>query len=183
MAKVAKQMTAAIFGLVGVVIGGVLSALLNYLLQRAQDRSRWKREDELKFEPERLALYRDFLNGIERAHSGQGLERERLSGTLSEMELLSSMAVYERALAAFGFVEKLHSGSWQDEAEELADVEDHMQELKYRFNRAVRKELGVTTDWKPTVLIHKGKPLGVPEDVEQLRELEKRSWWRRWFGE
>ncbi len=50
-----------------------------------------------------------------------------------------------------------------------------MQELIYRFNRAVRKELRVTTDWKPLVITHKGKLLGVPEDVEQLTKPEKGS--------
>lgn len=167
------------------VIGAVLSALLNYVLQSAQDRRRWEREDKLKFEPERLVLYRDFLNGMERTRPWDRSERERLSGILSEMELLSSRAVFERAHEAFTFAKELQS-AWSDEEGnhdpyDLAEAEEHLQDLIYRFNRAVRKELGVVTDWKPTVIIHKGKPLGVPEDVEQLRESEDRPWWRRWL--
>lgn len=177
--------TAAIFGIVGVVIGTVLSATLNFLLQRTQDRRRWEREDELKFEPERLALYRDFLNGMERSRPWDKSERERLSGILSEMELLSSRVVYERAYEAFEFSKRLQS-AWSDEKGDydpydLAEAEDHLQELSYRFNRAVRKELGVVTDWKPTVITHKGNKLGVPEDLEQLRASEVRSWWQGMF--
>lgn len=178
-------MTAATFGLVGVVIGAVLSALLNFLLQRSQDLRRWKREDELKFEPERLELYRDFLNGMERARSSGKSEDDKLSVMLSEMELLSSSAVYNRASEAFSFTRKLRS-AWLDDKHDhhdLLDAEDHLAELMYRFNRAVRKELGVVTSWKPTLLTHKGKLLGVPEDIEAFHETpETRPWWQRIFG-
>ncbi len=126
-------MTTAIFGLVGVVIGGVLSALLNYLLQSAQDRRRWEREDQLKFEPERLALYRNFLNGVESPRSWDESERERLSRILSEMELLSSKAVHERAWEVLRFAEKLHSGAWRDDEERYDPEEKSLRPASYRL--------------------------------------------------
>jgi len=63
-------MTTAIVGLVGVIVGSVLTALLNFYLQRAADRRRWEREDELQkhrweredrdgLRAERIGLYRD----------------------------------------------------------------------------------------------------------------------------
>lgn len=179
-------MTSAIFGFVGVVIGVVLSALLNFFLQRAQDIRRWNREDKRKFEPERLALYRDFLNLVEHTRPWDSAERERLSTILSEMELLGSLAVFRRAHEVFKFTEELDA-AWRDEKADhdpydLGESEEHLKDLIYRFNRSVRKELGVGTDWRPTVLIVDGEPKGLPEDLEQIQESEKPSWWRRMFG-
>lgn len=175
-------MSAAIFGLIGVVLGG----FLNGLLQRAQDKRRWKREDLLKFETERLTLYRDFLNEVERARFGDRFDYEKLWRLLSEMELLSSGAVFQRAYEAFqhaeGFYRELKNQDSEIDESDMADADEHQRELTYRFTRAVRKELGVTTDFKPTKVILHGNLVGTPEDVRELREREERPWWRRIFG-
>ncbi len=67
-------------------------AVLNYLLQGAQERGRWRREDRQKFEPERPALYRDFLNELERTRYLERFDQEKLGRFLTEMGLLGSRA-------------------------------------------------------------------------------------------
>lgn len=185
-------MSAAVFGLVGVVVGIVA----NFLIQRALDRRRWAREDGLKFEAERLALYRDFLGEAEMVRSLERFEREKLWRFVSEIELLGSKAVFGRAVAAFDFCETFWRFAHSDEETMIAvatsdgkefpldqdDLREQLDSLLYRFVRAARKELNVPTDHRPTVLRIKGRPVGVPEDIEELQEREKleaKPWWRR----
>lgn len=136
-------MTAAIFGLIGVVIGAVLSAVLNHELQRRQDVRRWKREDQTRYQSERLSLYRDFLNEVERTNSGAGLEREKLYRMLSEIELLGTYAIYKAAARLFQMAElwvETHQGT-DENSEETVEV--GIQAHIYEFVVAVRRDLGV----------------------------------------
>lgn len=189
-------MSAAVFGLVGVLVG----VIANFLVQRTQDRRKFAREDELKFESERLALYRDFLGEAEMVRSLERFEREKLWRFLSEIELLGSRAVFQRAVAAFDFCETFWRFAHSDEETMIAvatsdgkefpldrdDLREQLDSLLYRFVRAARKELGVPTDFRPTKVRIGGRISGVPEDVEEFQRLERleaRSWWRRAFHE
>jgi hypothetical protein len=196
-------MATAVVGIVGTILGVVVGSLLNFFLSAWQEKRRWKREDQSKFVQERLALYRDFLNEMEHVRLGERFERGLLERQMAVMEVLSSKEVLNRAGAAFWFADRF----WgvlcgdeeppthvEDEEEEefveppatADDIRQHFaEEHLYRFIRPVREELGVTTEFKPLVIRHKGEPLGTPEDVQEIKEREARAarpWWRRWFG-
>jgi hypothetical protein len=186
--------TIAVFSIVGVVVGG----LLNFFLQKWQEERRWKREDESRFAPERLSLYRDFVNEMERVRSGERFERELLWRQIAEMEVLSSRAAYSRAVESVQFAEENWAMLCGEEEPPVArdsdgeevpfdreDVREMLETRTYRFIRTVRNELGVSTDFRPLVITLKGKPLGTPEDIQEIedaKEQESRPWWRRMFG-
>jgi hypothetical protein len=93
--------TTAIANLVGVIIGSVLTALLNLYLQREADKRRWKREDELqqqqwkredqtRFQADRMRIYRDFLVEARRARNLEPtFDEERMQRMVGEIELIS----------------------------------------------------------------------------------------------
>jgi hypothetical protein len=178
-------------------------ASLAPFLQKRQEERRWKREDQSKYALERLALYRDFLDEMEHVRLGERFERGLLERQMAMMEVLSSKAVLQRALEAFEFAERYWGVLCGDEepptyvedeeGEEFVeppatsdDIRQAFSELfLYRFTRTVRKELGVTTEYRPVVIRYKSEPLGIPEDVQEIKEREAseaRPWWRRMFG-
>lgn len=156
-----------------VLAGVVLGMLLGFLSQWALDSRRLRRDDFHKFELERLALYRDLLDVVQRTPYAERFEGEKMRASPSRMELLSSRAVVEHAYEAFNFAEtvwKAAHGEIEVEypEEDVPDIEEHLLELTYRFTREIRRELGVTTKYRPTVLTHKGKrrPGGPPRVAE-----------------
>jgi hypothetical protein len=121
-----------------------------------------------------------------RAGSGKRFDREMLWRRISEMEVLSSRAVYACAVEAFEFAVRHHAVLRGEEEPPVArdsygeeipfdreDFREMMDVRLYRFIRTVRKELGVSTDFRPLVIIHKGKPLGTPEDIWEIEEIEQ----------
>ena len=82
-------MITAIVGLVGVIVGSVLTALLNFYLQKAAELRRWKREDVrqqqlweredyTRFQADRLHLYRDYLVEAQRVRNLEGFNEEKM---------------------------------------------------------------------------------------------------------
>lgn len=100
-------MTAAVFGLVGVVVGSVLTAWLNYWLQKQSDDRRWNREDRLRDYERRRQVYTDLLywsdeNSLHRRFlTDPGGARMALSSGFkeaqSEVELLAPPKVAQAA--------------------------------------------------------------------------------------
>ncbi len=155
-------MSAAVIALVGVVVGALLTALLNFFLQRTADERRWRREDEaqrlrwehedrIRFQAERLRLYRDFLVGAQRGleTGGEAFDADRMAPLLQEIELVGSAEVAETAAdvvihgsqahhADRRFRENRRPGSEAEEAM-LRFEESHRQ-----FVAAAKAELGIS---------------------------------------
>jgi len=96
-------MITAIVGLVGVIVGSVLTALLNFYLQKAAELRRWKREDErqqqlweredhTRFQADRLHLYRDFRVEVQRARNLERFTEAEMERMAAEIELISGPA-------------------------------------------------------------------------------------------
>ena len=81
-----REVTAQILsGLVIGVVVAVASAFVSHLLIRSRDwerweredevqRERWEREDRIRFQAERMGVYRDYLVGVQKALDTGGLE-------------------------------------------------------------------------------------------------------------
>jgi len=136
---------------------------------------------------------------MERVRLGERFERGMLLRQMSEMEVLSSRGVLSRAEEAFAFGERFwgvfrgdeeppsaHGSDGEGYPTDPDEFREHFADWHlHRFIRTVRKELGVTTEFKPWVICHKGEPLGIPEDVQEIKEREAseaRPWWSRMFG-
>ena len=132
-------MTAAIFGLVGVVIGAMLSALLNYLLQRSQDLRRFKREDEYRDYHERRQAYAEFIASTDLLFSGEDRssaawqEYRRCDGII---RIISPQAV-EIAADRVGYAAR---GAASGSASGVSNAEYGA--AKTGFFKAVREDLG-----------------------------------------
>jgi hypothetical protein len=149
-----SNMTTAIVGLVGVIIGSVLTALLNFYLQREADNRRWKREDEkqrqvwhredrTRFHAERLRLYRDFLVEARRVYELERLAEERMDQMAMEISLISSAKVSNLAYTLLMAVEKGYRLSHEKDAEpNLGVAMDTYWRLRDDFSSAARAELG-----------------------------------------
>jgi hypothetical protein len=148
-------MTTAIFGLVGVVVGAALTALLNYYLQRAADRRRWDREDALRREhweredraalrAERVNLYRAYVEQAHRVLDVEGFDRDKMRLMMYQIELLGSSDVTRWGVPIYFDAED----AWEEmntppsEGTGEADWHDLQHDL-YKFNQAVRAELGI----------------------------------------
>lgn len=70
-----RRLSTAVFTLIGVVIGSVLTGLVNFILQREADNRRWahedavrsgqwEREDRTRHHQERLSAYRNLLAAV-----------------------------------------------------------------------------------------------------------------------
>ncbi len=114
-------MNTALVGLGGVVLGVVLTSLLNFFLQKAADDRRWKREDEaqrerwrhedevqrerwrhedrIRYQVERLSVYRDFSLGARRTMNsgGEEFDADRMDPLFHEIELIGSDEVVSAA--------------------------------------------------------------------------------------
>lgn len=155
-------MTAAIFGLIGVVVGSTITALLNYWLQKSADERRWQREskvqqeqwereDKLRFQPERFQLYRDFMLEAERTYALERFDSEKLRTMIAEIELLEYMTLDEAAVSVEAIhvlvvAEELwaaHRRGWHDrDEEEVNAARGELERALRNFKRDARKELG-----------------------------------------
>ncbi len=158
-------MTAQILSglLIGVVVA-VASAFVSHLLIRSRDlerweregeaqRERWEREDRIRFQAERMGVYRDYLVGVQRAleTGGEEFDADRLAPMLQEIKLIASNEVAEAADALFtGGSYAHHAGRrFHENRGSGAKAEEAMLrfEESYRwFTNAARAELGISEE-------------------------------------
>jgi len=186
-------MTTAIVGLVGVIIGSVLTALLNFYLQRAAELRRWKREDErqqqlweredhTRFQADRLHLYRDFMVEAQRVRNLEGFNEMEMERMAVEIELVSSSANVVHPAMALLYDTKdlwayLHNGVGS-EAETVGKWERNL----YRFNQAAQDELGIPQKpYRPPKELQEELPVSKPEENSVPPERPT-PWWRKVFG-
>lgn len=154
-------MSTAVIGLAGVVVGAVLTSLLNFFLQRAADERRWKREDEIqrerwrhedriRYQVERLNTYRDFSARARRAMNsgGEDFDADLMAPLLHEIELISSDEVASAADDVFmhGNLYKLAAARFRENREVGISSEDAALMLEtshHRFVAAAKAELGI----------------------------------------
>lgn len=139
-------MTAAIFGLVGVVVGSVLTALLNYWLQRRADERRWDREDQLRFHAERLRLYRDF--SVEAAKAYGEFDLEKFTTQLHEIDLIGAPKVAKAARSLWIYasgvgLEYEMKEAGEEFSQDLGRIEMNFTTTNLAFTEAAREELGL----------------------------------------
>jgi hypothetical protein len=148
-------MTTALVGLVGVIVGSALTALLNFYLQRAADQRRWSREDELQqqhwqreakaaLRAERISLYRDYIAHVHRAMNTLDFNDEEMRLMMYQIELLGSDDVAKRGVdlyfAAQDVWTETHTKPPETKIDEaMQAIDTHL----YNFNKAVRAELGI----------------------------------------
>ena len=154
-------MSAAAYGIIGVLAGVLLTGIVNFFLQRAADHRRWKQEDEsqrerwrhedrIRYQVERLSVYRDFSLGARRAMNsgGEEFDADRMDPLFHEIELIGSEEVVSAAddvlmhghqykHAAARFRENREVGITSEEAA-LA-----IEESYGRFISAAKDELGI----------------------------------------
>jgi hypothetical protein len=149
-------MTTALVGLGGVIVGSVLTALLNFYLQRAADRRRWEREDELRrrhweredrlgLRAERISLYRDYVEQVDNAMDGLGFSAGEMRLMMYQIDLLGSEEV--SSLGRSLYFKAMAFGRELDKPSELeSKLDEALEALEsslYEFNKAVRAELGI----------------------------------------
>ena len=157
-------MSSAVIALLGVVVGALLTALLNFLLQRVADgrrweredvaqRERWEREDRVRFQAERLGVYRDFLMEARRAldTGGEAFDEDRMAPLLREIELIGSDEVAVAATDVFMHASQAHHADrrFRQNRESGDKAEEAMLRLEEShrwFLGASRAELGIPED-------------------------------------
>jgi hypothetical protein len=155
----------------GVVIGvvvAVASAFLSHRLTRGRDRERWEREDEvqrerweredrIRFQAERMGVYRDYLVGVQRAleTGGEAFDADRLAPMLQEIKLIASNEVAKAADALFtdGSYYKHQGWRFREKFHETPNAEAKIEEAALRFEEsyrwftnAARAELGISEE-------------------------------------
>ena len=148
-------MTTAIFGKVGVIVGSVLTALLNFYLQKAADQRRWEREDELQrqhweredragLRTERIGLYRGYIAQVHQARDALGFDEEEMRRMMYEIELLGSDEVAGQAVELFfSTVDVWQEGNVPPPKSKIDQAMTDLERSLLGFNRAVRAEIGI----------------------------------------
>lgn len=174
-ARAMAAWTIQLITLVGVAIGAAAS----YLSTRLTDRSRWRREERMRWDTKRLECYTDFsaaiiqfINIIDRMAAGRGLPAvAEPMGTSGELPALSTAS----AEVTLRWAQLLILGSpqvaraaqeWRDETwvtesfarglntsgGEFEDARRRRRQARARFYAAVRADLGVTSGDVPAEL-------------------------------
>jgi hypothetical protein len=195
-------MITAIVGLVGVIVGSVLTALLNFYLQKAAELRRWKREDErqqqlweredhTRFQADRLHLYRDFRVEAQRARNLERFTEAEMERMAAEIELISGPAnVVHPAMDLLYDTKDLWASLTQggNEDETLGKWEKNM----HRFDQPTQDELGIPKmPYHPTKELQElpetaakqsAREFPVPNSEGETPAPEERApWWRKVF--
>ena len=148
-------MTTAIVGLVGVIVGSALTALLNFYLQRAADRRRWEREDELQrqhweredrtgLRAERIGLYRDYVAQVLLARSFSGFDDAAMRRMMYEIQLLGSAEAATWAVRLYyDAVDVDYEATVPGPESELDQAMESLESTLSNFEQAVRAEFGI----------------------------------------
>jgi hypothetical protein len=140
------QMTkAAVAGLIGVIVGALLGALITGWFSLTVQERLLEHEDRTRFHQERRHAYAAYLDAIREVdvefetYGGTYVESlDRAGQLLAELELIAPDDVYELAVELFGHSQRAFQGEHEYDALEA-------KELRVRFVRAARKELGRAT--------------------------------------
>jgi hypothetical protein len=187
-------MNTAIVGLVGVIVGAVLTTVLNFYLQRAADIRRWQREeqrqqqlwereDRTRFQEERLRVYRDFIVAAKRARDLKEFNEDNMSNMVGEIELISgtSNVVWPAVNLRYLSEDVWLAGHRRTPPQEEDLVIDKWEREYAKFNRAAQAELGIPRiPYQLTEKADGAEPESTPEASE---EGAHRPWWRRVFGQ
>ena len=155
-------MSEAVFTLVGVIVGGLVSAVSTFYLQRAAEDRRWKREDQVRYHFERVQLYTEFskaantiatleMDNVQTPYeepsyikgNPRKLERQLFSVLYPQIAVIASTPVKE---AADAFLEKVRFTAFEAMNSEIIDREEYagaLSMLAETFNQAAREELGI----------------------------------------
>lgn len=146
---------------VGGVIGSVLTAVANFVLQREQDKRRWQREDQVSLRLDRVRIYREIIVTLELVKDGRspcGEEpfaiHESLMPTVAEMKLISpDDVVYaaERAVSVAQLREHLSQKNETGERVEHASLD--LEEAVEEFIENVREDLGLPKEAQASELV------------------------------
>lgn len=140
------QMTkAAVTGLIGVIVGALIGALITGWFSLTVQERLLDHEDRTRFHQERRHTYAAYLDAMREVdvefevYGGTYVESlDRASQLLGELELTAPDDVYELAGELFGHSQRAFQGEHEYDAVEA-------KELRMRFVRAARKELGLAT--------------------------------------
>ena len=143
-------MTAAIIGLIGVVVGSLSSTFVSHYLQKRADERRWRREDVVQLREERLKLYRDYNLEIRRVRELQSFNEAKLREMMSEIELIGSDEVTTYAVPLFfealdfWLAADTKPGDPNGRNPDVALMK--MEKTSFKYMRAVQRELGIWTE-------------------------------------
>jgi hypothetical protein len=153
-------MTTAVIGLVGVIIGAILTALMNFYLQRAADQHRWEIDERSRLRQDRYQAYTKFIKATQVLAPGEhmsGMSPEELRAIaegFAETLILASPPVQQAASRLHGAYVRARglnpAKSIVSKGNQKAEgfTEDRIAILNERFEaflKAIRDELGVTT--------------------------------------
>jgi len=157
--------------LAGLIIGVVVAvagAFVSHRLIRSRERERWDREDEaqrkrweredrIRFQAERMGVYRDYLVGVQRAleTGGEDFDAESMAPLVQEIKLIASNEVAEAAEDLFmrasyaqnmgrRFRERYHQTPNAEAKIEEAALS--LEESHRWFSNAARAELGISEE-------------------------------------
>lgn len=146
-------------GLIIGVVAAVASALVSHHLIQKREQERWKREDRVRFQADRLRLYRECMVMMRR-HLQTGMlefDAELMSPLVEEIQLVSSDEVAEAAdallsKAAYARTTAQRYGKggqdvdYKDLAEKSEKAALELEAAYDRFVAAAREELGISKD-------------------------------------
>lgn len=128
-----------------VIAGGMFGLAGNYLIEKR----RWKREDRIRFQADKLGLYRDLLNDVRFAFDLRYCDDQMsldLNSLVSEIDLLSTNHVSKTAeklvLATEHWCET-GFGWFRGDDDEVEARKLAFEEAKASFQKAGRVEIGI----------------------------------------
>ena len=150
-------------GLIGVVVGSLLTLIGNFLLQRVADRrrfaheerlqrERWEREDEVRYQAERIAAYARFMRttqegfSLEFSNPPTADEIDSLSDGFMETLILSTPPVKQAAIELYRVHARIRGVEVPkdyDETDTQTDPEGLALQKREAFLEAVRDELNI----------------------------------------
>lgn len=150
----------AVAGLIGVAVGSLLSLIGNFLLQRVADqrrfaheerlqRERWEREDEVRYQAERIAAYARFMRTtqlgfpLEFSNPPTADEINSISDGLAETLILSTPPVHDAAIELYDAHARTRGLDMPGEAETQTDPEELASQKREAFLKAVKDELNI----------------------------------------
>jgi hypothetical protein len=137
------RMSDGLYALIGVALGGLITAVVPFFLQRAAETRRWAREDARLYHPERIEAYKAFARAVSRFTLARDVpnpyaKREEQEALTAERLRLMAEAYSD----AYTFASPPVAGA----AHRLLDAaldDDKVDDAREEFLEAVHKELGV----------------------------------------